>query len=298
LTEAFSKRLLVELNKIKADLKKKRNGSKVKIALELERRMSQMEYEHRMEEEKSRRGKEVDTMNNNNNIVDEATTTKQQSEGNSKKKRKKIGLTKSTIKKEMVLRERSLEGRSRSSSELLVLPYSLKKKMVEEWEIITQCNMYATLPANVTIKDALEQYLEYKMESLTSTNSMTNNDKTQYKVGKEWREMVDGICLFFDQAVPERLLYSTEIIQYNAMQEAQNIDKRSPSEIYGCEYLLRMFLRLPALLVGELPEKQAKSILLKLNDLLRYLQKHETQFFTQSYHRKTVAIGGGNKMNE
>lgn len=288
-TKAFSKRLHVEVVNIKAELRKKyagKPGGKY-VAMELERRMSQMEREHRMDERRRELAERGEVMED-----DEEATVEE-----SKPRNK---WTKGNIKREISLRERHLQGRrSQTSSELLVLPLALKKIMVEEWEVITQCDMLPVLPAAVPIREALNRYRESKLginqskkpdeengqasaSSPTQATGTKKEQKIETEQEREYREMVDGICLFVDQALAERLLYQPEIVQYEALQA--DASKRS-SDVYGCEFLLRLFIRLPALLVGELTEKESKSILARLNDLVRFLQKHQTTLFSQSYRK-------------
>jgi hypothetical protein len=142
--------------------------------------------------------------------------------------------------------------------------------------------MFATVPATVSVRQALKMYLASKLEAVWSPDEKkegypTNSEPkaTMSKEEQEWHEMVDGICLFFDQALPERLLYQPERIQYEFLLEEMGTKRFS--DVYGCEFLLRLFLRLPAILVGELSESESKSILAKLNDLVRFLQKHQSR---------------------
>lgn len=286
-TKLFAKRLLDEVKTIKAELRSKSSGkpAAARVAKELERRMTLMEREHRMEE----RRRELAAQGK---VMEQAEADALLS--SAQKSRSKSKWNKANIDKEIALRQRHLQGkRSQSSAELLVLPFTLKKILVEEWEIVTQSNMLASLPAAISIRQALDMYLNVKLEAMRPAEEKKDEDvdkghpATEASASKEeveWREMVDGICLFFDQALPERLLYQTEHIQYELMLEEGQGGRRW-SDVYGCEFLLRLFLRLPALLVGELSESESKSILAKLNDLVRFLQKHHTTIFTQSYRR-------------
>lgn len=289
-TKLFAKRLQEEVKNIRAELRSKSSAkpAAARVAMELERRMIQMEREHRMEE----RRRELSAQGKDMGQAEEEALLLQSTRGPRSKWTKA-----NNILREMGLRERHLQGkRSQSSAELLVLPFSLKKIMVEEWEIVTQCDMLANLPAAVSIREALNMYLKSKLDAAMGPAEekkeeapVKSNDaayETMSKQEKEWREMVDGICLFFDQALPERLLYQPEQIQYETtMEEGEEADTKRSSDTYGCEFLLRLFLRLPALLVGELSDKEAKSILAKLNDLARFLHKHQTTLFAQSYRR-------------
>ena len=283
----FAKRLQEEVKNIKAELRSKGSGKPAasRVAKELERRMTLMEREHRIEERRRELSAQGKVMGQAEADALFSPAPKARNKWN-----------KANIDKEIALRQRHLQGkRLQSSAELLVLPFTLKKIMVEEWEIITQSNMLASLPAAISIRQALDMFLKTKLEVLrpaeenVDVNADAVNDLlvTEVSVSKqetEWREMVDGVCLFFDQALPERLLYLTEQIQYDFMVE-EGQESRRWSDVYGCEFLLRLFLRLPAVLVGELSELESKSILAKLNDLVRFLQKHQTTIFAQSYRR-------------
>jgi hypothetical protein len=317
-------------------------------------------------------------------------------------------------------------------------PFSLKKTLVEEWEIISTCHMVANVPAQIPIRQALLQYLASKLPSDgTATTSTTKTiepnskdvddqdkgedsmdveaeeQKDKIKDGREkdWTDMVEGISLFFDQALPFRLLYHQEIPQYTVLmkQQQQDIklhtqkekearsqskvskesgtsvkqetveesksldshleDATTPStgatpivtlsgtidtttssisagdsslatatlsDLYGCEHLLRLFLRLPALLAeDQLEQRQRRQkrkaaraaaqkekakftsndlekvvdneendnddedeedaelqqrnivIIARVNDLVRFLHKHQSTLFAQSYRKWT-----------
>ena len=138
--------------------------------------------------------------------------------------------------------------------------------------------------------------------------------------------MADGICLLFDQSLPFRLLYTGEHSQWAVLE--QQVDSSSstilkPSEIYGCEHLLRLVCQLPALLHGvyrqqpqpnqenqshggemgaasdhekielsgptNADEEFIKPILAKMNDFCRFLQKNQDDLFVQSYRKKNDA---------
>ena len=121
--------------------------------------------------------------------------------------------------------------RKKSISDQLTLPFNLKKILVEEWEVITQCDMVHNLPSKVSVRVALDQYLESKLGPLRKKqqqqeeekkkdvdNNMQideSNNKKDSQLGKEWIDMVEGIALFFDQALPIHLLFQQERGQYN-----------------------------------------------------------------------------------
>lgn len=197
--------------------------------------------------------------------------------------------------------------------------------------------MVPKLPAGVTIKMALDQFLESKLEVLrparsdpskaaegstsmqidsraTGTSSNTEEkkddaaivqvseieamenaeleamaeDEETTKKKQEWMDMVTGVVQFFDEALPVHLLYEGERMHHKAIMRSDDplLEDKLPSEIYGCEYLLRMFIQFPTLLSESgLPESDSKTVLSKMNDLLRFLQKHQSEFFSQTYRK-------------
>jgi len=193
-------------------------------------------------------------------------------------------------------------------------------------------------------------------------------------IGKEWIDMVEGIALFFEQALPVHLLLAEERSQYKYLRRqilaqkrslaastasvannssgaavkvitsvennfpfvceqqpspihpattcnvstitaseasVSSSDLKSPplkllpermSEIYGCEHLLRLFVRLPAV-VADAPtmsELQSRQIFSKSGDLVRFLQKHQSQLFCSSFRRPLAgeSLGGGKRRKE
>ncbi|KAL3822874.1 hypothetical protein ACHAXA_006238 [Cyclostephanos tholiformis] len=260
-------------------------------------------------------------------------------------------------------------------SDQLTLPFHLKKILVEEWEVITQCNMVHTLPSKISVRVALDRYLESKLEPLRMEREkeiagrrVDAGDETPIQVdkpvgsygkdaikdgeqspGKEWIDMVEGIALFFDQALPVNLLFAEERCQYALLrtqilaqrrssvastgcgdaiktmkkenEDAEHSsapsseptaavpssgDGKSPpnnilpermSEIYGCEHLLRLLVRLPGVVAMSptMTAMETRRIFSHVGDLVRYLQKNQSLF--QSSFRKPVAgelrRGGG-----
>ena len=204
-------------------------------------------------------------------------------------------------------------------------------------EIISLCDMVPKLPAPVTVREALDRFLQSKLEVLrpatrntpdaadeatamqveSSADGAASNteekkddsavveaaeieamesaeleamaeDEETAKKKQEWMDMVTGVAQFFDEALPVHLLYEKERMHHRVLMRSDDplLEDKLPSEIYGCEYLLRMFVQFPTLLAESgLPESDAKTILSKMNDLLRFLQKHQSEFFSQTYRK-------------
>lgn len=107
-----------------------------------------------------------------------------QSSSSSSSKRKETNLL-----AERQLREKGLTKceDSTSANKIISLPFELKRICVEQWEIITQCGMLTHLPASVTVRDALDEYLKSKgvdralCHSLEKQASATGKKLTQAK---------------------------------------------------------------------------------------------------------------------
>lgn len=331
------------------------------------------------------------------NLADDTAKVEEAKETESNRKRKaepNKPLNEETLQKQAQLRESGLQmKRKRSVSERLTLPFNLKTVLVQEWEIITQCDMVHNLPSQVSVKDVLDRYLENKLaplkekqeeEDKTSDDmgategesdkideASSGNEKTKSSVlGKEWIDMVENILLFFDQCLPVHLLFAEERSQYNSLRRQILAQKRnsaaraasisaddgsnsaakgkesveilvdsigdkqpcntqsaatgnssivtasessvssnslkSPppnflptrmSEIYGCEHLLRLLVRLPAIVAASpaIGEMESRRIFTKLGDLVRYLQKHQSQIFCSSFGRLSVGANRSSK---
>lgn len=210
------------------------------------------------------------------------------------KQSKGTGWAKSELKAEQKLREKSLTQQFKNN---IALPFALKKSLVEQWEIITQCEMVPTLPAKVTIRQALDKYLDSKgvgarlMGVSSAADEVTEEGDEEISTAavavreQEWREMVDGIALFFDEALPRHLLYREEIPQLHVIEQHPEYSQRRYSEIYGCEHLLRLFVRFSEVLGEEYGEDEARQIFAKVNDLVRFLHKNQGAFLAQPYRK-------------
>ena len=267
----------------------------------------------------------------------------------SPKPKKKI-YPKALLEKEKKLRKKHLEGklwRKASHAQRIVLPFTLKKVMVEEWELITLCGMVPRLPSRVPIRKALDRFLQNKLQQLgivhngadggsgadgtrdgseeeekkdgdpaeenAELEAMTEDYETAKK-RREWETMVNGVAQFFDETLPVHLLYEQERTYHRVIMRSDDpmLEGKFPSEIYGCEYLLRLMVQFPTLLSESgLPESDMKTILSKMNELLRFLQKHQSELFNATYRKpegkelkkriprkikkdKTSESGGGN----
>uniref|UniRef100_A0A8C5BMD2 Mortality factor 4-like protein 1 n=1 Tax=Gadus morhua TaxID=8049 RepID=A0A8C5BMD2_GADMO len=165
------------------------------------------------------------------------------------------------------------------------IPEELKPWLVDDWDLITRQKQLFHLPAKKNIEAVLEDYANYKKSKGNS------NDNKEYAVG----EVVAGIREYFNVMLGTQLLYKFERPQY-----AEILAERPEtpmSQVYGAPHLLRLFVRIGAMLAyTPLDEKSLALLLNYLQDFLKYLVKNLSTLFSASdyevappeYHRKAV----------
>jgi len=187
-------------------------------------------------------------------------------------------------RKQLILNDLEVENESDSPEEnkpqlKLEFPFALKKHLVDEWEMITQEPLHLhklPRPESVTVAKLLQDFLAYKQKKI---------DEQQME---QYKELMDGLRLYFDKSLPLVLLYRQERDQVELINKlyGDSSNNNSPSlsplslslpssEIYGTEHLLRLFLRLPQLFTSaSLSLSEINHVQTKLVDLLKYIQKH------------------------
>uniref|UniRef100_A0A672JM44 Mortality factor 4-like protein 1 n=1 Tax=Salarias fasciatus TaxID=181472 RepID=A0A672JM44_SALFA len=140
------------------------------------------------------------------------------------------------------------------------------------------------LPAKKSVETVLEDYANYR---------------SQRKLRQQVRPLavwwVAGIREYFNVMLGTQLLYKFERPQY-----AEILSERPDvpvSQVYGAPHLLRLFVRIGAMLAyTPLDEKSLALLLSYLQDFLKYLVKNSSTLFSAAdyevappeYHRKAV----------
>ena len=104
-------------------------------------------------------------------------------------------------------------------------------------------------------------------------------------------EVVEGVADFFDDFCGKVLLYGIERPQFND-HIMQTVNKR-PCEVYGSAHLLRLMVKIGALLakfkvLPAMGSSDVKSVELTLADLLAYLETHSAKLFTSKNYMETT----------
>jgi mortality factor 4-like protein 1 len=159
------------------------------------------------------------------------------------------------------------------------VPDEVKSWLVDDWDLVTRQKKLVDLPVKSNNVDSiLDQYLAQKKGANKAT----------------LREIILGIKEYFNSMIGCQLLYKFERPQYEKILKSE-AEGKPMSEVYGAVHLMRLFTKIGQMLIyTEIDEKDMSSLVVHLNDCLRFMSKSNmfstTDYVTAppEYHRKTL----------
>jgi mortality factor 4-like protein 1 len=227
----------------------------------------------------------------------------QQQPRSSIKKRKQEGSSSSARKR----RKGKNDSHLLLYSDYCELPLTLKTVLMEEFEKITSSpeRLLHCLPAPVPVRKLLKHFRKKMMQAiqtqqpLADKNTHPDKEETataptptptteqqqqqqQHLTPENLQAFCQQLGQLFQDTLPVCLLYPEERPQYNALQKEEQRD--SLLDLYGCEYLLRLVVRLPVLLQAEQHSWTTTTVIVGplLVELLRLMQKNRQGLFAAS----------------
>jgi mortality factor 4-like protein 1 len=213
------------------------------------------------------------------------------------------------------------------------LPFTLQTVLMDEYDLICAqrhtnsgqpwlppTRLVHHLPASVTIRKVLAHFCKSKIKecrAAAAARALTTSGKparpnaaapSTAPAPTLTPDIVESFCddlaQLFRKALPVCLLYPQERPQYHAVSRDPYIGavrKMDVTELYGCEHLLRLYVRLPVLLQASLSQNSQEDNRQKLSvwsldptvvgpllsDLLVLLQKNRSTLFSASTTNRT-----------
>ncbi|KAK9316714.1 MRG-domain-containing protein [Lipomyces starkeyi] len=159
----------------------------------------------------------------------------------------------------------------------IMVPDILKAQLADDWENITKNSQLVKLPRSPNIQEILLEFRTFYMKR------RLGNAETEIL-----DEILAGLQLYFDKSLGSILLYRFERQQY--LEVTRGNPGKVPSDIYGAEHLVRLFVSLPGLLSHTHMDQQSINVLkAHIEELLRFLAKNQKTYFVESYINSTPA---------
>jgi len=164
-----------------------------------------------------------------------------------------------------------LDPSEREEAEIRVeLSASLKRELITQWERVTLQGELLSLPRSVTAAEVLRRFEADAKKKARSAEQAALA-----------AACAAGLKAYFDGALYSSLLYAEERAQAEAaLVSHKNTKKREPSEVYGAEHLLRLFVKLPELVpLRDMDAAAAKAVQAKLTEFVRWMQRNASAHF-------------------
>ncbi|KAL1926427.1 hypothetical protein VTP01DRAFT_5756 [Rhizomucor pusillus] len=178
------------------------------------------------------------------------TSTTEGSESRSRKRNRDASTEKSRIEEEMA--KRAEFG--------VPMPESLKGRLVDDWENVTKNRQIGSLPRHPSVSEILQQFQASYRDKCNMSDEMLD-------------QVIQGIELYFNESLATSLLYHQEQQQYEQMVHG----KKTPSQVYGVEHFLRLFVEMPLLLCkANIDSETLLNLKECFSNILKFLQTEQS----------------------
>jgi mortality factor 4-like protein 1 len=155
----------------------------------------------------------------------------------------------------------------------ITIPDPLRRCLVEDWERVTVGHQLLPLPRPQTVESILQMYAQQQRGKETKLSTQT--------------VFCTGLQTYFDRALSSILLYREEFPHH--VDACRLNPKLTPARMYGAEHLLRLFMKLPALLVfTQASVAEVKALQTRLEVFLAWFSNN-TALFGNDYAVTTTA---------
>ncbi|PQE27920.1 histone acetylase complex subunit protein [Rutstroemia sp. NJR-2017a BBW] len=159
----------------------------------------------------------------------------------------------------------------------IVIPDHIKAILVDDWENITKNNQLVPLPAEKSVNQMLDDYLEFEKPKRAAGSAQADI----------LEEVVAGLKEYFEKCLGRILLYRFERNQYLELRDLWlrgEDDKKSAGDVYGAEHLCRLLVTLPELIAQTNMDLQSVNRLREeLTKLTQWIGRNATQYFVPEY---------------
>eukprot|EP00803_Ostreobium_quekettii_P003125 evm.model.scf_115EXC.1 EVM.evm.TU.scf_115EXC.1 scf_115EXC:11975-14964(-) len=144
------------------------------------------------------------------------------------------------------------------------LPPTLKKQLVDEYEVIVNQGRTVPLPRSPPVMELLRQFVHFGRSNRASQQDL--------------QQLATGVEEYFDKALGSYLLYGMEQDESDKLMG----DGTCASAVYGAEHLLRLLVKLPSLLLS-VPLSQTQTAILnyRLQLLVQFLNVRRNELFAK-----------------
>jgi len=197
------------------------------------------------------------------------------SPGASRSRKRKLAADSSQLRDRDIARKKSKLLNELGETSLLNIPRSLKFILINSLDYMSQMddtedNDAFPVSPNRTVKKILENYAE--------SIRIHFEKKSKLGVWEKTKVIVDGLLSYFDELVP-LLLFPSEKSRHTKI-----TDGRRHSDLYGCEYLLRMLMILPSLLRDlSVSAEETKKISFVVEDVTNFLDSCSKDIFDEMF---------------